>query len=131
MRSAVGLILGISLALLLSTVSLAAIWRNPSPRGSLLLSLTVASVCILFGGLVAGVVGEKRALLLGSLVGLAVGVFVSFWSGAFPLRRLFFESSALRTWGIAVTTIAGSLGGWLGGRLIAPGGLLTDETSPE
>lgn len=126
-RSVIGLVLGFGLSLVLSTTLLAVFWGQPAPRGSSVVAVIIASLCVAFGGLVAGVVGERRSLLLGGLVGLATGAFVSLWSGVFPLKRLFFESDALRVYAVAITTIAGLLGGWLAGRLIAPGGLLTED----
>lgn len=126
-RSIVGLVLGFGLTLLLSTMLLAAVWGQPAPRGSNAVGVIIASLCVAFGGLAAGVVGERYTLLLGGLVGLGTGAFVSLWSGAFPLKRLFFESDALRVYAVGITTIAGLAGGWLAGRLIAPGGLLAED----
>jgi len=126
-RSVVGLLLGLSLALVVSTIGLAMFWGGPTPRGSLPASLGIAFLCVWFGGLVAGVIGERRALLQGGLVGLAVGGFVGLWSGAFPLKLLFFQVPIWRVSVVPITTVAGLLGGWVAGWLIAPGGLLAGD----
>ncbi len=127
-RSVVGLLVGLSLTLVLSTVSLAMFWSGPTPRGSLPASLGIAFLCVWFGGLTAGVIGEQRTLLLGTLVGVVIGGFVGLWSGAFPLKRLFFEVPTWQVATVPITGAAGLLGGWMAGRLITPGGFLAGDS---
>lgn len=126
-RSLVGLFVGFSLALISSTVGLALFWGGPTARGSLPLSLGIAFLSVAFGGLAAGIIGEQRTLLLGGLVGLLMGSFVGLWSGAFPLKRLLFQVPVWRMLTVPITTTAGLLGGWVAGRLIAPGGFLAGK----
>lgn len=123
-RNLIGLFVGVTLSLVVSTIGLAVFWGGPVPHGSLQLSLGIAFLSVGFGGLVAGVIGEQRTLLQGGLVGLIVGGFVGLWSGAFPLKHLFFPVPIWRLMTVPITTAAGLLGGWLAGRLIAPGGFL-------
>lgn len=126
-RRVVGLFVGLGLSLLLSTIALAMVWGTATPRGSLTISMAVALSCVAFGGLAAGIVGERRTLLLGGLVGLGIGAFVGLWPGTFPLKQLFFQVDIWRAWVVPITTIAGLLGGWIAGRLIAPRGLLAGD----
>lgn len=126
-RSVVGLLVGLSLALVVSTIALAVFWGGPMPRGSLQISFVIAFLCVAFGGLAAGLIGERRTLLLGSVVGLGIGGLVGLWSGAFPLKRLFFEVPIWRLSTVPITAAAGLLGGWVAGRLIAPGGFLAGD----
>jgi hypothetical protein len=128
-RSVIGLFLGLALSLIVSTIALALIWGGPAPTGSLPLSLGIAFLCVLFGGLVAGVLGEQRPFLHGSLVGLVIGGLVGLWPGSFPLKVLFFWVPLWRVAGVPITTLAGALGGWVAGRLIAPGGFLAGDQS--
>ncbi|MFQ5857594.1 MAG: hypothetical protein ACE5LU_18470 [Anaerolineae bacterium] len=126
-RSVVGFLSGFSLALVVSTIGLAMFWGGPTPRGSLPASLGIALLCVWFGGLAAGVIGEQRTLLLGTLVGVAVGGFVGLWNGAFPLKHLFFQVPIWRVSAVPITAVAGWLGGWVAGWLIAPGGFLAGD----
>lgn len=126
-RSVVGLVVGVALSLVISTIALALLWGGPAPAGSLPAALIIALLCVGFGGLVAGILGERRTLLLGGLVGLVVGALVGLWPGAFPLKRLFFQINSWQVWVVPLTTIAGLLGGWIAGRLITRGGFLAAD----
>lgn len=126
-RRVIGLLVGLALSLVASTIGLAMFWGGPTPHGSLSVSLAIAFLCVWLGGLAAGVIGEQRTLLQGGLVGLLVGGFVGLWSGAFPLKHLLFQVPTWQAWSVPATTIAGLLGGWVAGRLIAPGGFLADN----
>lgn len=119
--------LGFSLTLILSTVTLAMVWGGPDPAGSLPLGLVIALLSIFVGGGIAGLVSEIRPMLMGALVGLMAGGFVGLWPGSFPMKALFFEVPIWRVAGVPISAMAGLLGGWVAGRLIKPGGKLAKK----
>ena len=127
MRSLIAILIGTSLTLAVSTIALPLLWGGPGLDGPLSLSLIVACVCVVLGGLLASLLGEQRMLLHGTAVGLAVGGLIGLWAGAFPLKVLFFRVPIWRVASVPILSIAGLVGGWLAGRLISPGGLLAKE----
>ena len=127
-RSLLALFVGFALALVLSTIGLGLFWGGRHVgRGQLSFSLLIALLVVFLASLMAGVLAERKTVLHGAVLGLLVAAFTGIWKGTFPLKVVFF---AVPLWRLAMAPLMlgiGALGGWVAGRLIAPGGPLAAE----
>lgn len=124
-RSLVALFVGFALSLLLSTIGLGLLWGGRDPgRGQGGISLVIALLVLFLASAATGILAERRTVVHGAVMGLLMAGFTGAWQGPFPLKVIFF---AVPLWRLVMAPFMvgmGAIGGWVGGRLIAPGGPL-------
>jgi ascorbate-specific PTS system EIIC-type component UlaA len=131
-RSLVALFVGFALALLLSTIGLGLLWGGRDVgRGQAGISLIIALLVVFLAGMTTGVVAERKTVVHGAVLGVLVAGFTGIWRGSFPMKLVFFAVPLWRTAMAPLMLGTGALGGWVAGRLIAPGGPLAADTTAD